>query len=269
MRLRQAFLLLLPLAGALVTVPARAETCAGDVGARATLESVPAPTRAAAKAALAGLESLRKNSFETLSFAGEYGFVSFLALQSREARDARLRELFSRAARDQFIRLAWNDFRLRKDWAEEVQQEMEPVLRSILLAEMCRIDADNQAWLKADIRQNGWPRKSIAGENADSAAWLLVQHAADDQPFQREVLALLGPLAEAGETGKDTYALLFDRVAYYSGRPQRYGSQGSCATPHSWSPFPIEDRAGVDKRRAEVGLPPLSEYVIENSKACP
>jgi hypothetical protein len=47
------------------------------------------------------------------------------------------------------------------------------------------------------------------------------------------------------------------------GKPQVYGTQ---AQPiEEWNgqdptPKPIEDEANVDKRRAEVGLPPLSEY---------
>ncbi len=95
-RLRQAFLLLLPLAGALTAVPvARGKRASATREAHATLENAPAPTKAAVKTAVVRLETLRKSSFETPSFSGEYGFVSFLALQSREAKDERLHELFS------------------------------------------------------------------------------------------------------------------------------------------------------------------------------
>jgi hypothetical protein len=262
--LRRALPLFLALA-AFATAPTHAKSCASEAESRTALETAATP----AKAALARLEALRKSTYEVPSFSGEYGFVSFLALQSRQAKDERLRQLFARVAHDQFVRLAWINLRLRKGWAEGVESEAARVIDPFILAEMCRVDTENQAWLKADLKQHGWYKKSVAGELADNAAWLLVQHSAEDQPFQREILALLDPLLAQGDTAKSNYALLFDRVAYYSGRPQRYGSQGTCSAPHTWSPFPIGEPTSVDKRRSEVDLPPLAEEIARNSASCP
>jgi hypothetical protein len=63
-------------------------------------------------------------------------------------------------------------------------------------------------------------------------------------------------------SGQD-YALLLDRVLVGEGKPQVYGTQAKRF--EAWKgrePVlePIEDEGNVDKRRAEVGLPPLSEY---------
>ena len=44
------------------------------------------------------------------------------------------------------------------------------------------------------------------------------------------------------------------------GKKQVYGTQYH--SPNGkWEPRPLEDEANVDKRRAEVGLSPLAEYV--------
>jgi hypothetical protein len=63
----------------------------------------------------------------------------------------------------------------------------------------------------------------------------------------------------AGEVDGQSVALLTDRVAKAQGRPQIYGSQ---TTMHGREPVidPIADSAGVDARRAKLGLPPLAVY---------
>ena len=68
----------------------------------------------------------------------------------------------------------------------------------------------------------------------------------------------------ANKLSGQNYALLLDRVLVAEGKPQVYGTQAK-AFEH-WKgeePVlePIEDEANVDKRRAEVGLPPLSVYI--------
>ena len=45
------------------------------------------------------------------------------------------------------------------------------------------------------------------------------------------------------------------------GRPQRYGTQVGDVQDGEPVPWPIEEPNRVDERRAEIGLPPLSEYL--------
>ena len=71
-----------------------------------------------------------------------------------------------------------------------------------------------------------------------------------------------------GESNKTNYAYLIDRVAVNTGREQRYGTQGGCSAAHIWSPKPMEVPSEVDRRRAEVGLPPLPDYIAQISKLC-
>jgi hypothetical protein len=63
--------------------------------------------------------------------------------------------------------------------------------------------------------------------------------------------------APAGEVSRQDLAYLTDRVLVNDGKKQRYGTQMGM----NFEPQPIEDAGNVDQRRAEVGLPPLAEYV--------
>ena len=117
------------------------------------------------------------------------------------------------------------------------------------------IDRETTARMKQVVAQHGWPGKRIVGVDGANAAWLLVQHADADVPFQKACVALMEPLVAKGEvTGKD-YAFLWDRVAIAEGRKQRYGTQldGDDVAP-------LEDPASVDARRKAMGMGTLAEY---------
>jgi hypothetical protein len=135
------------------------------------------------------------------------------------------------------------------------------------------LDRQNTADLKSLLKTHSWFTISDFGKKCDKNAWLLVQHADHDREFQKEVLAKLEKLYPTGETRPQNYAYLFDRVALSSSdpskrQPQRYGTQGHCIAPGKWEPFPIEDPENVDTRRAEVGLPPLAEYIAGFQDVC-
>ena len=128
------------------------------------------------------------------------------------------------------------------------------------------IDARNTARLKEIVAKYGWPTNSMVGEEAAAAAWLLAQHADQDPDFQRSVLALMEKLLPQGEANRSQYAYLYDRTH----RPQRYGTQGDCASPGKWEPREIEDPEHVDERRASMSINPwkLSEYIQFIGKLC-
>lgn len=140
-------------------------------------------------------------------------------------------------------------------------------------AVMLAWDAQTSADLKQILAIHSWIKISVFGAQADSDAWLIVQHADHDPEFQASVLSRLEALYPQGETSARNYAYLFDRVAVSfhdttKRRPQRYGTQGTCVGPGKWEPFEIEDPAHVDVRRATVGLPPLAEYVTGFQVIC-
>jgi len=100
----------------------------------------------------------------------------------------------------------------------------------------------------------GWPTISRAGEQASTAAWLVLQHA--PASFQIELLPTLLTLAELGEAGKKDVARLYDRVQAGKNLPQRFGTSYT-TTEHKASLDPVEDLANLDLRRAALGLPPI------------
>lgn len=161
-------------------------------------------------------------------------------------------ELRARVELDQLLR---NELmagvRLGGDEGERLMAGVAP-----LLAEH---DRANTRRLHELIDRHGWPAIGVYGEQADRDAWLLVQHADHDRPFQQRVLALLEPLAARGETDPVHFAYLSDRFASGTGQAQRYGTQGRC-TKSGWEPFELVDPERVDELRAEVGLGPLDEY---------
>ena len=111
--------------------------------------------------------------------------------------------------------------------------------------------------------QTWWVDAGIIEELRPGAAFLLVQHADQDLPFQKAFLVWLEGAYRSGalppQMGEGV-ALLTDRVLAAEGKPQRYGTQvlmqgGRVVVK------PIEDEANVDARRAEPGLPPMAEYL--------
>jgi hypothetical protein len=120
------------------------------------------------------------------------------------------------------------------------------------------IDEDNTARMKVVVGQYGWPGPALVGQDGAEAAFMLVQHA--DHAFQVDMLPFVKKAYAAGELRGQDYALLQDRVLVGDGKPQIYGTQFKIVGGELIIQ-PIEDEAGVDRRRADVGLPPLAEYV--------
>ena len=115
-------------------------------------------------------------------------------------------------------------------------------------------DLSDQAALQRLIPREGWFRRSIYGEKASKAAFLIVQHATNDPALMRRVLPRLHDFAVRGEVDAWQYAYLYDRVAMtFEHRPQRYGSQLACVDG-VLGPGALEDPAHVNARRREIGL---------------
>jgi hypothetical protein len=125
--------------------------------------------------------------------------------------------------------------------------------------ELSSVDARNTVRLREIVAEIGWPTRSKVGERAEHQAWLLVQHADRDVPFQRACLALM-EVESPDEVCPKHVAYLVDRIRLAEGRQQRYGTQLRMGD-QGLEPAPIEDPEGVDDRRHGVGLGPIAEYV--------
>jgi hypothetical protein len=130
------------------------------------------------------------------------------------------------------------------------------------------IDEECTASIKELLKIYPWFTISEFGAVTDGNAWLIVQHADLDSAFQKQVLIILKQLYPKGETSRRNYAYLDDRVAIAEKRPQLFGTQGQCVGPGKWEPHPIEDPSNVDKRRAEMELGTMAEYIAVFKDIC-
>ncbi len=117
-------------------------------------------------------------------------------------------------------------------------------------------NADRRAEI---IDRHGWPGRSLAGEDGSRAAWLILQHAINRPEFLRRGLSLLRDASVRGEASDIELAMLDDRIRFFEGRPQRFGTQYDWDEHGRLTPHAIEDVEHVDDRRAAIGLPPLDE----------
>ncbi|MES1156985.1 MAG: DUF6624 domain-containing protein [Alphaproteobacteria bacterium] len=177
-----------------------------------------------------------------------------IAAAQPEVSDPHLHELMLRVARDQAVRNGVG--------AATLPATLQPsfLWNAISSSRMIAIDCDNTAWLDRQLVQIGWFDIPSFGADADTAAWLLVQHADRAPEFQHRVLTLLQALP-SGSTKRSNIGYLADRIATAEGHPQLYGTQGSCDADHSWQPRSIDDPAHLDERRAAIGLPPEAAYL--------
>lgn len=125
--------------------------------------------------------------------------------------------------------------------------------------DVMKVDADNTARMKQIVNEYGWPGKSLLGEKAAGDAWLMIQHADADKPFQRKCFKLVLRALDQGEIARPDAALFIDRVLVGEGRPQLYGSQWNFKDG-TLKPAPIMDPKTVDARRKAMHLMPMKEY---------
>ena len=120
------------------------------------------------------------------------------------------------------------------------------------------VDRANTERLRAIVTTIGWPTRSRVGEQAEHAAWLLVQHSVHDVSLQKHCLALMRAEPEAEVCAKHL-AYLEDRINVLEGQPQRFGTQLRRSPSGAYEPSPLADPAQVDELRRGVGLGPLAE----------
>jgi hypothetical protein len=116
--------------------------------------------------------------------------------------------------------------------------------------------------VKKILDTKGWVGKDKVGDQANSTLFLVIQHA--DLKTQQKYLPMMREAVKNGNASKSALALLEDRVALREGRKQIYGSQiGRNAKTNLYYVLPLEDPDNVDKRRKEMGLGALGDYVKE------
>ena len=126
---------------------------------------------------------------------------------------------------------------------------------------MARVHQRNAQRLRRIIESVGWPGSDLVGGDGAEAAWLILQHAISEPDLLRRALPLLTTAALEGKADPAHAAMLEDRIRFFEGRPQRYGTQLDWDADGNLSPGDVEDPQKLAGRRRAVGLPSLEEQV--------
>lgn len=115
----------------------------------------------------------------------------------------------------------------------------------------------NAERLRAIVGQHGWPGTALVGEDGAHAAWFVLQHAIGEPDMQRAYLPILLEAATRGEIPRWQPAYLADRICFFEGRPQIYGTHSDWNDEGRMSVYPLQAPERVNELRAGVGLPAL------------
>tara|TARA_B110000503_G_scaffold75508_1_gene116605 strand:- start:3365 stop:5077 length:1713 start_codon:yes stop_codon:yes gene_type:complete len=113
------------------------------------------------------------------------------------------------------------------------------------------IDSSNMAFVENYFITNGYPGKSVVGEESSLAAWYVLQHNPDKIATY---LPLIKKAAADGEISMRSAAMMEDRYLMNEGKPQVYGTQGMHYDDERGSfIWPIENPETVNERRMKAG----------------
>ena len=129
-----------------------------------------------------------------------------------------------------------------------------------LYAHMHQADSINLIQVEAIIEKYGWLGYNEIGSQANSTLFMVIQHS--NLKTWQKYLPIMKAAVRNGKAKSKELALLEDRLDLNEGKKQNYGSQIFWSfDKNKYLILPLNDPDNVDKRRAEVGLSPLAEYV--------
>jgi hypothetical protein len=156
------------------------------------------------------------------------------------------------------------------DWSPEATapEEVRRVLATV---------RDNTDRLRQVVAEHGWPGRSLVGEGGADAAWLILQHAGSGVPslgtpesllFQASCIPLLYEAVRRGEAHPRHLAHVVDNVRERAGDQPEYAVLASAYTVedgHVTFKRPV-DLLAIDRRRAEIGLPPFESDIQRRAR---
>lgn len=121
-------------------------------------------------------------------------------------------------------------------------------------------DSINLIKVKKILDERGWLGADVIGNQGNSTLFLVIQHS--NIETQEKYLPMMREAVSKGHAQSSSLALLEDRVALRKGEKQIYGSQvGRDQETGEYYVLPLVDPDNVDKRRAEVGLGTIQDYI--------
>jgi hypothetical protein len=121
------------------------------------------------------------------------------------------------------------------------------------------VDVPHTKRLEEMFDQIGFPNTAKVGKDGMQAFMILLQHVAGDE-LRVKALKPITKAFEDKELPAMDYANFVDRLRLHQGKKQLYGT-GFDFKGDKMVMSPTEDIKNLDKRRAKVGLPPMSEAI--------
>ena len=165
------------------------------------------------------------------------------------------KELFRMIIRDQGFMYAGNIE--RRKYMQNGGYFSTPAIFPILAMEEKNMK-ENERRLLELLDRYGWPTATEVTEYAAAGAALVINHSTYE--IRSKYFPMLEEAFKKGEAQPLRYAKMRDRLLVEEGKKQRYGTQIKLENMIR-EPHPIADPEYVDKRRAEIGLGPLSPYL--------
>lgn len=151
---------------------------------------------------------------------------------------------------DQEARIIWK--RLEKEYgsnSKEVKKHLENIKK---------LQKKNQIVVEKILNKYGWLSKREIGHKAYQAIWLVIQHT-----DEKDIIKYYNEVEKAFKEGiisKVDYAMFYDRFLLVQGKKQIYGTQFIYdENIKKYVLDKVEDFPNLDKRRKDIGLPPVEE----------
>lgn len=118
----------------------------------------------------------------------------------------------------------------------------------------------NEIKVTTYLNKNGWPNRDIAGEQGNLTICNVLQHTSQET---REYYIPLMKQAVLDKKLEPRFLVRAeDRIATNKGGLQIYGGQMKYyKETKSFNLWPVFDPINIDKRRAEIGLEPIAEFL--------
>ncbi|MCU7616330.1 hypothetical protein NZ698_03910 [Chryseobacterium sp. PBS4-4] len=124
--------------------------------------------------------------------------------------------------------------------------------------EMEKVHRENAEELRKIIDEIGFPTVSKVGKEASNAAWLIIQHSISEPQFMKSCYELM--LKNDFDVDRKNLAYLYDRIQYFQGLPQKFGTQLNA----DQTIFPVINKNKINEFRQEFNLPNLTLVQINS-----
>jgi len=135
--------------------------------------------------------------------------------------------------------------------SEQFQEQQEIYKRNHLI---------NERKIKNILDNYGWPTKEMIGESGNLTICNVIQHS--DNSIRLKYLPLMRQAVKEEKLEPRFLGRAEDRIATERGDLQIYGTQIKYYPETKiFDVWPINDPVNIDKKRAEIGLEPIAEFL--------